>query len=72
MAETTLKRRSKIRMDRDRQAEEFARLIIGETVRHVWRPKPGEIVIECADWARLFVNTFGDSLKFSVTGGNSN
>ncbi|WP_133502083.1 hypothetical protein [Marinomonas balearica] len=54
----------------EQEARSILELLEGKRISKVFRPRVGEICIECSDGTRLFANTKdGSALDFSITGG---
>ncbi|MER8927782.1 hypothetical protein [Mesorhizobium sp. M0859] len=58
-------------MDLKQETDELTMLLVGKTVRHVRRFRPGEVLIEFTDGTR-FIADAHDAIECSVTGPNSN
>jgi hypothetical protein len=56
-------------MDLKQETNKLTELLIGKTVRHVRRFRPGEVLIEFTDGTRFFADT-RDAIECSVTGPN--
>ena len=55
--------------DLEAEAQHATELLAGKTVRRVWRHRLNEVGIEFEDGTRLFIETEGDAVELSITGG---
>ena len=52
--------------DLHRETAAVAKLLVGKTVRNVWRHRSGEVGIEFTDGSRIFINRVEEGLELSV------
>jgi hypothetical protein len=52
--------------DLRREATSVTKLLLGKTVREVWRHRPGEVGIEFTDGSRMFINRADEGLELSI------